>query len=677
MAETIEQLIRRIAAEEGVDPNLAIAVARQESGLNPKAYNGKGESSVGLFQLNQNGGMGTGYDRKTLEDPELNARISIRAMAQTQKRTGLTGGQLAAASQRPADPQGYARSVNAMLAGGQGQAHQGSPFSPGGTTVVAGATAPGASAVASNTKSNTIAAAEKKVEQARAAFDRLDAPRQAAFASGVLGPNDADWNTGLVGTTDAAGTRVEKPSPRVEAWQRAQKALQDAEEELAKAQDADTTRAPATVSTSTTEPYIVTRQSDGSLKSEPNPNYKGPATPARRTQVVGNNIIDMDTGAVVAQVPAAPKDRRTQVVAGNLIDLDTGDVIAKVPRDARTQVVGNNLIDLDTGRVLAALPEKPGTLTAGNRVYPLDPKTGLPVVDQGVRLPSDPKTVTVGNRVYPVNPDTGLPIMDQGIDLPRDPQTATVNGRVIGIDPATGKQLYSTDTMTPDDRAAADQDRQLTTQGKQLGLEAQRAQIANAQRLSDPYGELNRLIPLKEQEAKAERERIAGLNLPTEQKRGMFESWWAANVEAPLAGARAMAERQRRADEVAQEAAQRAEDDRAAALNRERDRAGYVAGEQERAKWRELAPMARSNEFVQEYANNVGKMSRGERVTFDPAAITAPVALPNLDQMAQQGAARALAAISPTAARIVGKPLPVLPPDLDISKFVPDYAPAT
>ncbi|HXI16588.1 MAG TPA: M23 family metallopeptidase [Chloroflexota bacterium] len=132
MAETIEALIRRVAQEVGVDPTLAVAVARQESGLNPRAHNPNGEDSWGLFQGNRKGGMGTGYTPDQLMDPEFNARLMLSEMAATQKRTGLTGGALAAASQRPGDPQGYARSVNAMLTGGKGLPHTGSPFDPGG-----------------------------------------------------------------------------------------------------------------------------------------------------------------------------------------------------------------------------------------------------------------------------------------------------------------------------------------------------------------------------------------------------------------------------------------------------------------------------------------------------------------------------------------------------------------
>lgn len=52
--ETIEQMIRRIAVEEKIDPNLAYWVAYCESGLNPKAknVNRNGTTDRGLFQIN-------------------------------------------------------------------------------------------------------------------------------------------------------------------------------------------------------------------------------------------------------------------------------------------------------------------------------------------------------------------------------------------------------------------------------------------------------------------------------------------------------------------------------------------------------------------------------------------------------------------------------------------------
>lgn len=52
--ETVEQIIRRIAKNEGVDPKLAVRVAKCESGLNPAAKNINSDGSIdrGLFQWN-------------------------------------------------------------------------------------------------------------------------------------------------------------------------------------------------------------------------------------------------------------------------------------------------------------------------------------------------------------------------------------------------------------------------------------------------------------------------------------------------------------------------------------------------------------------------------------------------------------------------------------------------
>lgn len=52
--ETVEQIVRKIAKQEGVDPSLAVRVARCESGLNPAAINKNPSGSIdrGLFQWN-------------------------------------------------------------------------------------------------------------------------------------------------------------------------------------------------------------------------------------------------------------------------------------------------------------------------------------------------------------------------------------------------------------------------------------------------------------------------------------------------------------------------------------------------------------------------------------------------------------------------------------------------
>ena len=55
----------------------AVANAIAESNLNPKARATAGEDSVGLFQLNRNGGLGTGHPVADLEDPATNTSLII------------------------------------------------------------------------------------------------------------------------------------------------------------------------------------------------------------------------------------------------------------------------------------------------------------------------------------------------------------------------------------------------------------------------------------------------------------------------------------------------------------------------------------------------------------------------------------------------------------------------
>jgi hypothetical protein len=55
IGETTEEMVRRIAKDNCVDPELAVKVAKCESGLNPKAINTNtdGSRDRGLFQINE------------------------------------------------------------------------------------------------------------------------------------------------------------------------------------------------------------------------------------------------------------------------------------------------------------------------------------------------------------------------------------------------------------------------------------------------------------------------------------------------------------------------------------------------------------------------------------------------------------------------------------------------
>lgn len=73
--EDIKRLIIKIASEEGVDPAIALAIAEQESGFNPKAHRAtKDEDSYGLYQINKK----SHPDYKGGFDPEANIRYGLR-----------------------------------------------------------------------------------------------------------------------------------------------------------------------------------------------------------------------------------------------------------------------------------------------------------------------------------------------------------------------------------------------------------------------------------------------------------------------------------------------------------------------------------------------------------------------------------------------------------------------
>jgi hypothetical protein len=58
---------------------VAVGTARKESGLDPTARNTRNEDSVGLFQLNRNGGRGAGHSVPELMDPDANIGIAVAA----------------------------------------------------------------------------------------------------------------------------------------------------------------------------------------------------------------------------------------------------------------------------------------------------------------------------------------------------------------------------------------------------------------------------------------------------------------------------------------------------------------------------------------------------------------------------------------------------------------------
>ena len=74
----IAKNIRTIASVAGLDPDLALAIATVESGLNPNVVGGLGE--IGLFQLRPQ------YHKVFKGHPEHNMLIGIAYLAELQKK---------------------------------------------------------------------------------------------------------------------------------------------------------------------------------------------------------------------------------------------------------------------------------------------------------------------------------------------------------------------------------------------------------------------------------------------------------------------------------------------------------------------------------------------------------------------------------------------------------------
>ena len=112
------RVVAGVAREHGVDPVVAVAMMLVESGGNAGAV-GDGGTSFGLFQLHE-GGMLTaaGLDPQQAFDARTNATVALRSYRHewSKGHERRSPGEIAAASQRPADPIGYAAKVDAAMA---------------------------------------------------------------------------------------------------------------------------------------------------------------------------------------------------------------------------------------------------------------------------------------------------------------------------------------------------------------------------------------------------------------------------------------------------------------------------------------------------------------------------------------------------------------------------------
>ncbi len=120
-------VITQIANQFGVPPNLALAIAQNESGLNPNAVGDNG-TSFGLYQLHIGGELGNRQPAAVMgQNMIVNATIAISTIAAIMRANpGATPGAIAVLAQRPkgyipgmtaqqANGTQYAATINAML----------------------------------------------------------------------------------------------------------------------------------------------------------------------------------------------------------------------------------------------------------------------------------------------------------------------------------------------------------------------------------------------------------------------------------------------------------------------------------------------------------------------------------------------------------------------------------
>jgi hypothetical protein len=127
---TTVEIITAVAKKLGVDPNLAIAIAYVESGLNPNEPSGDpGNGPEGdLYQLNANGGEGSGLTEAQIANPTVNATTALTEVAGVQKAyPGASPGAIAVLAQRPrgyvvgmtpeqADATAYGQEIDGLVA---------------------------------------------------------------------------------------------------------------------------------------------------------------------------------------------------------------------------------------------------------------------------------------------------------------------------------------------------------------------------------------------------------------------------------------------------------------------------------------------------------------------------------------------------------------------------------
>jgi hypothetical protein len=174
-------LIRKKFKEAGFNDaqvEAAVANAWAESRFDPNAHNQRGEDSVGLFQMNRKGGLGTGYSVEQLKDPAFNIDLAIQAAKKSAAFKKATTVEDAVAAfvndvERPADKAGeiQKRTAVALKTKPQGtspsvELAQGDGMDSGASAIMAASAAASGSKGGGNvTTNNTVVQAPAQQNQ--------------------------------------------------------------------------------------------------------------------------------------------------------------------------------------------------------------------------------------------------------------------------------------------------------------------------------------------------------------------------------------------------------------------------------------------------------------------------------------------------------------------------------
>jgi hypothetical protein len=273
--------------------------------------------------------------------------------------------------------------------------------------------------------------------------------------------------------------------------------------------------------------------------------------------------------------------------------------------------------------------------------------------------------------------------------LPSTPTTQTVGGRITGVNPLTGDKTFTTDLMTPEDRQLQDELDRLKVEDARRGTLPQNPLAAYTQ-------EAARLQAAAQTELDRLRDLQKSGTITAQDADQQFKQYLATRVTPQLAGLKTQAEEAQRLERTQVEERNRLEQVRADTANRAREQVGYAAGETARSQIMQIAPEVRTQGFLTQYGNMVGNMAARANAPTAEAANALPAAptitgdtfsidkfagaIPNLDEAAKQATARALAGISPTAARLANMPTVNMPqgPDLQgLLNQIPYQGPLT